>query len=419
MNTPHLPPTAPPASAVSPTAHPSERSMLDRLLLTLIRRHGAVAKSELARLAGLSPQTVSVATRALESEGLLRRLDPIRGRIGQPMVPLALAPDGAYVAGAKIGRRSVEYLLADFCGGVLGHDSLSYDAPDPGVVLPWLQAQRDRTQGDLGARSARLAGLGIAMPFRLWDWPSDTPAEQRLLQEWQAIDPAAVLAQPGLAVTLVNDATAACTAEMMFGGASLPTDMAYFYIGTFIGGGIVQNGRLWTGPTGHGGALGSMLVQAPAQGPVQLIRLASLSVLEQSLQQAGITDFGLTEDAQDWTSISHHVQPWIEGAAAALAQASVTVAAVTDCRAVVIDGAIPDTICQSLVERTRDHMQLLDMSGISPPALRQGTLGRLARALGAAGTPLVAQFGLSVGSDPGRVMDQAGTGCHKTGLIKP
>ncbi|MFN3313872.1 MAG: ROK family protein [Hyphomonas sp.] len=374
----------------------SVRSQLDRRLLTLVRRHGALAKSELARLAGLSPQTVSVATRALEDEGLLQRLAPVRGRIGQPIIPLALAPDGAYIAGAKIGRRSVEYLLADFCGGVLSHSSLRYSAPDPAMVLPWLRAQLRQTREMLGSRSSRLAGLGIAMPCRLWDWLSDTSSDQCHLQAWKSTDPSAELADQELPIILVNDATAACVAEMMFGDASFSADTVYFYIGTFIGGGIVQSGRLWTGPTGQGGALGSILVQGPYETPVQLINVASLAVLEQILQDAGADCSDLTEDGQDWTSIWQYATPWIERAALALAQASVTAAAITRCRTIVIDGAIPDTVRQMLVDRTRYHLQRLDMTGIAPVSVGPGTRGILARTLGAAGMPLIAQVGLSI-----------------------
>ena len=47
------------------------RAHNERLVLSLVRRHGALAKSDIARITGLSAQTVSVIMRALESDGLL------------------------------------------------------------------------------------------------------------------------------------------------------------------------------------------------------------------------------------------------------------------------------------------------------------------------------------------------------------
>ena len=60
------------------------REQNERLVLSLVRRHGALAKSEIARMTGLSAQTVSVIMRHLEADRLLRRGEPQRGRVGQP-----------------------------------------------------------------------------------------------------------------------------------------------------------------------------------------------------------------------------------------------------------------------------------------------------------------------------------------------
>ena len=49
------------------------RAYNERLVLSLIRQTGALAKAEIARRTGLSAQTVSVIMRALEADGLLLR----------------------------------------------------------------------------------------------------------------------------------------------------------------------------------------------------------------------------------------------------------------------------------------------------------------------------------------------------------
>ena len=41
---------------------------------------------------------------------------PVRWRIGQPSVPMALDADGAFFLGLKIGRRSADLMLVDFLG---------------------------------------------------------------------------------------------------------------------------------------------------------------------------------------------------------------------------------------------------------------------------------------------------------------
>ena len=42
----------------------------------------------------------------LERDGLLVREEPMRGKVGQPSIPMSLNPEGAFSIGFKFGRRS-------------------------------------------------------------------------------------------------------------------------------------------------------------------------------------------------------------------------------------------------------------------------------------------------------------------------
>ncbi len=73
------------------------RAYNERLVLSLIRRSGPTSKAEIARLTGLSAQTVSVIMRALEADGLLKKGARVRGRVGMGwrrlMVPVVTHRD--------------------------------------------------------------------------------------------------------------------------------------------------------------------------------------------------------------------------------------------------------------------------------------------------------------------------------------
>ncbi len=109
----------------------------ERLVLSLVRQHGSLAKSDIARTTGLSAQTVSVIMRELEDDNLLVRQAPLRGKIGQPSIPMALNPEGAYFIGLKIGRRSAELVLIDFLGNVRSMLQKSYRYPAPRETDAW------------------------------------------------------------------------------------------------------------------------------------------------------------------------------------------------------------------------------------------------------------------------------------------
>ena len=371
----------------------------ERLVLSLVRQHGSLAKSDIARMTGLSAQTVSVIMRELEDEGLLLRQAPVRGRIGQPSIPMALDPDGAFFIGLKIGRRSAELVLIDFLGSVRSMLHHSHRYPTPAETVAFVASGTRTLREALDDRqNRRIAGLGIAMPFELWNWTDAAGAPREVMEAWRHFDiRGQVQALCDYPVYLQNDATSACGAEMVFGRAGGLRDFVYFYIGAFAGGGVVLGGRLYGGRTGNAGALGSMPVPGPDGKPIQLIDAASIAVLEKRLTARGIEAQHLWTSPQDWGDIGPELDAWIAGAADALAHAVVAASAVIDFEAAVIDGWMPAAVRRRLVDAVRAAVVRIDAEGLKLPVVREGTVGIHARALGGASLPLSDRF--LVGAD--------------------
>ncbi|MFZ5962040.1 ROK family transcriptional regulator [Thalassococcus sp. BH17M4-6] len=369
------------------------RAHNERLVLSILRRQGPMAKANIARLTGLSAQTVSVIMRSLEEDGLLSKGEPVRGKVGQPSVPMHLAPDGAFFFGLKVGRRSLVLVLTDFLGQVQGRLQRLHAYPTPDATIDFTLKGIAELTADLPPRSrARIAGLGIAMPFQLWDWAKALGLSPEAMSAWKDRDTRAELAEHlKMPVYLQNDASAACGAELVFGTSDRPQDFLYFYIGYFIGGGVVLNGSLFTGRSGNAGALGSMPVP-DGQDVVQLIDIASLSVLERLVSQAGDSADSLWPSADGWEIDATILQGWIDRTAAGLAAAVVAACTLIDFEAALIDGWIPASVRAALVARTAEHLQAHNLAGIQPPHILAGTAGPEARALGAASLPLSERF---------------------------
>lgn len=375
------------------------RAHNERLVLSLVRSHGALAKSDIARMTGLSAQTVSVIMRALEQDGLLIRGEPVRGRIGQPSVPMSLNADGAFFLGLKIGRRSVDLALVDFTGQVRARRRRVHRYPTPDGALDFVRAVLPGIVADLppGARD-RIAGMGVAMPFQLWSWVHIIGAPQAEMDAWRVRDIAAELSVvAGMPVTVQNDATAACGAELVFGTGDKPLDFLYFYFGYFIGGGLVLNGRLFTGRSGNAAGVGPMLVPGPDGRMRRLLTVASLSVLADEMEAAGEPSAALWEAPGPWTISPPVLDRWLNEAAEGLAAAILGAAALMELGGVLIDGWLPADLRAELTRRTRDALHRLDLAGIDPPVIRQGTIGPEARSLGAAAIPLAQRYLLDQG----------------------
>ncbi len=371
----------------------------ERLILSLIRRHRSLAKVEIARLTGLSAQTTTVIINRLEADGLLLAGEPQRGRIGQPSVPYSLNPEGAFGLGLMIGRRSSDLVLMDFTGRIRTRRRTIYPFPAPDDVMAFAEREMPRLLAELPQdRQGRISGIGVAMPFELWNWEADLQTPPGVLGKWRDFDVAAALSCRfrGWPIRVCNDATSACAAELNFGAGAAYRDFAYFYIGTFIGGGIALNGSVFTGRSGNAGALGSMpIMRREENGETnlqQLIRTASLYRLERRLLAAGQRGADIWLSPDDWSSFGEPLAAWIIEAAEALAQAIAALLAVIDFEAIVIDGAFPADVRRRLVDQTNEQWTRMDRQGLTDTAVVEGSIGRDARAIGGAALPLLAAF---------------------------
>ena len=371
------------------------RAHNERLVLSLIRRHGATAKADIARATGLSAQTVSVIMRALEADELLTRGEPVRGRVGQPSIPMSLSPDGAFFFGLKVGRRSLELVLTDFLGVVRARVRQTHDYPMPEATVRFTRNALTRMLGAMTPRDRdRVGGLGIAMPFSLWDWADNLSAPPEDMEAWRTADLGRSIARViDIPVFVQNDATAACGAELVFGRDETPLDFLHFYIGYFIGGGVVLNGSLYSGPSGNAGAIGSIPVASTPDGRErQLIDVASLGTLEEHLHKAGTDTSDLWQAPEELERNPDVLAAWIDDAAAGIAHAVVSAVSVIDFGTVMIDGWITADMRRRLVEATAAQLEQRNFAGLARPDLREGTIGADARALGAASLPLSERF---------------------------
>lgn len=389
------PPQSPPAATGADQA--GVRLYNERLILSLVRRFGRLSKVEVARLTGLSVQSTSAIMNRLRVDGLLRREAPLRGRVGQPTVPASLDPEGAFSLGLKIGRRSCDLVLIDFCGTVRRRTHRTYAYPTPNLVMDFLgEALAPMTQTLTPTQRRRIAGLGIASPFQLWSWSSEIGAPAEEMDAWRSFSIERELARlVPYPVTLCNDATSACAAEFFFGQAWRYRDFLYFFLGAFVGGGLVLDGALYPGRTGNAAALGPMPVAAQEPGrqaTSTLVARASIYQLERRVEAAGADPSSIWRTPEAWDDYGPPLDEWLEEASFALAYAAVAAISVVDIEAIVIDGAMPVAVREKLTSRVAQQVETFDRRGLSDVTIVAGAIGADARAIGGAALPLIKNF---------------------------
>lgn len=395
-------PPRPPAAAEAPTLlrprgsnHVGMRQFNERVVLQAIRLNGSLPKADLARLTGLTAQTIGLITTRLEEDGLILKQAPVRGRIGQPSVPLTLDPDGAFSIGIKIGRRSADWLLVDFAGQVRQRESLDYVFPDAATLLPAIAERLNAMRDHLGDLKDRLVGIGVAAPFQMGGWHKMLGLSEAQSEAWNQIDlRAQVQAMTDVPVSFAKDTSAACVAELVQGRGRDLKSFLYLFVDTFVGGGLVINSHLHAGLHGNAGAVAS-LPSCMAQGdapPTQLLHHASLWELEQRLIAKGLDPHGAYDERALELAYAPETQAWLKQAANALAHAVVSGTAFLDIDAVVIDGSFCRPLLAQLIAETGQALQRYNWEGLWPANVIAGNVGPDARALGGALMPLHANF---------------------------
>jgi predicted NBD/HSP70 family sugar kinase len=374
------------------------RQFNERVVLQAIRQHGSLPKAELARLTGLTAQTIGLITTRLEDDGLLLRHSPVRGRIGQPSVPLALHPDGAFAIGIKIGRRSTDCLLVDFTGQVRERKTVVYPFPDAHQLLPNVEQHLAQLQAGMGPLAERLVGVGVAAPLFLGGWHSLLGLPEAASTHWNDIDlAAAVQGMTTLPVSFAKDTSAACVAELVAGRGQSLKSFLYLFVDTFVGGGLVIHSHLHEGTHGNAGAVASLPMHwaepdSRTNLPGQLIAHASLWELEQRFSALGLDPSAAYDDRALGAPHAAATHEWTQQAALALAHCIVSGTAFLDLDAVVVDGSMSRALLQALIQATQQAMARYSLEGIWPAPILEGSIGSDARALGGALLPLHANF---------------------------
>jgi predicted NBD/HSP70 family sugar kinase len=374
------------------------RQYNERVVLQAIRLHGSCAKAELARLTQLSTQTVSLIIDRLIADGLVIKQEAVRGKVGQPSVPMALNPDGAFSIGIKVGRRSADVLLLDFTGQVRQRASLAYDFPDPPQLLAYLREQIASLTVQLGpALASRIAGIGVAAPLSMGGWQSLLGVTQQRAAAWEAFDLQGELSElTSIPVRLIKDTAAACVAELVAGRGRNTKSFVYIFIDTFVGGGLVLDNQWRSGLSGNAGAIGSMacgLAQAhQSQSPAQALSMASLFQLEAMLLAAGLDGQACYSDQALQDAYLPLTASWLAQAVPALGLIVHQSSCLLDMDAVIVDGNIGRGLLYQLQAKLREHLALYNWEGANMPALLSGTIGADARALGGGLLPLYSSY---------------------------
>lgn len=224
--------------------------------------HGThLTRAQVAAATGLTKASVSSLVLDLLKAGLIREigLNP-QGERGRPGVGVELNPARA-VMGMEINVDYIAAGLTDLSGTLLLQETRERDNRNSaaGPVMASLAALAAELRGAAEARGIQVLGGGLAVPGLVDDRTGTVIMAPNLGWNSETLDLGSLLPGVPLGTTLFNEANAAALAELRYRPAGA-ADFVFVSGEVGVGGGLVIGSELFTGPDGHAGELGHVVV---------------------------------------------------------------------------------------------------------------------------------------------------------------
>lgn len=236
-------------------------------VLDAIRRADTISRVEIADQTGLTAQTVSNIVRRLLTAGLVLEAGRGTSRGGKPATMLRLNAAAYYAVGMHIDPATTTLVVTDLRGRVITRARRrTPSAQGPARVIGSLVRAVRQIVAASEAPPDRILGLGVATPGPI-DASGGFVIDPPNLPGWRTVALREDLQDgTGLPVVIDNDATAATVGERWAGGDRRSDDMAFIYIGTGVGGGLVLGGQVYRGGSYNAAEIGHVTVD-PAGPP--------------------------------------------------------------------------------------------------------------------------------------------------------
>ena len=360
-------------------------------MLELLRRTGAMSRTEVARRSGLSKPTVSLALAHLVDSGLVRQTGKASGGKGPSAKLYELNPGSGWVVGIDVGRRWVRAAVADITGGIVTRRDERARARSSRALVAQIGEIAHRVAADAGIAWSAVSAATVGSPGVLL--PSSGRLQQAAnLPGWGSpgvVD--AIRDELGTVVSFENDVNLAALGERSNGLGREVSDFVLLWVGTGVGLGVVIGGELYRG----GGAAGEIAYLPIGEGDPhdpanrrrgQLEEAAAASGVVAHARRLGVrpplTPMAIFAAARRGDDLAREV---VAAEARRLALAIAVVAPILDPQLVILGGGIVRTNADLLLEPVR--RELLTLSPFTP-RLAVSELGEEGVLAGAVATAL-------------------------------
>lgn len=230
------------------------------VILNHLRKKSPISRAGLAQATGLNKTTVSSLVDELLQRQFVREIGFTSARKGHPAIMLELNPAAGFIVGCEIGVDFILLVCTNFAPEIIWRHE---EHTDPSMGQ---QAILDRACALLNEAIQRgyqeygtLLGIGVGVAA-LIDQSTGTMLFAPNLRWMEPFPIRAMLQEsfPRAPLIVDNEANIAALGEHYFGVAQDHDEVLYISAGVGLGGGIVHDGRVFSGVAGVGAEVGHM-----------------------------------------------------------------------------------------------------------------------------------------------------------------
>ncbi len=238
------------------------REQNQKKLSHLVRKQNKTSRQDLAKLMGVSKNTISLIVDQFIQEGVIREVGITESRkVGRPKILIELQAGVFKSLGITLSRENIHYMITDYSLNIIEENTERIDSRQVDHVIAYLTKLIQR----LLQEHKELIGIGVGIPGIVntdegivylstkLGW-KDVPLRRLLLEK--------NIVSASLSLIIQNNVkmTAMCASFTK----EIDDDPSFFYtrIGYGVAGAFFQHGQIWDGVSWTSGEIGHISVDA-------------------------------------------------------------------------------------------------------------------------------------------------------------
>jgi predicted NBD/HSP70 family sugar kinase len=360
------------------------RQLSRRSVFEILLHRSPISRAELAKLSGLSKQTISEVVDAFEQQGLARSVGRTKGNIGRTAVLYELSPQGGHVLGIDLGAQQLTAALADISGRVVAEADEPTDRRGGTWALEQIARLADRLARDNHTHPSRIRSIVLAVPGVVDPKTGAIDLAPNITGLGQLNVVELLGEKLASRVRVENDINLALLGEIWHGCAQNLANVALLSLSTGVGLGLFINGQLVRGESGAAGEIAYLPIggdplqaESRIQGCLEY-QIGAVGVMRRYRESSCTAVDSVDKVFELAQAGDSHASGVVDETARLTAMAAATVIATVDPQLLVMGGAVgarPDF--------ARKVGRVLSQLAPRTIEIRTSTLGRRACVVGA------------------------------------